>query len=94
MNRRGFLRSFAGVSGGLVVTATMAEAGALADFMSWLKRAPAWSFPSKRVTASPLFNEMNAATLEHIRNTGIIAEMFNDSPFLRAITVPERIEFS
>jgi hypothetical protein len=33
MNRRAFL-------GGLVATATMAEAGALAEFMDWLRRKP------------------------------------------------------
>ena len=33
--------------GGLVATATMAEAGFFADFMAWVKRRPVWSFPTK-----------------------------------------------
>lgn len=42
MNRRSFL-GLAG--GGLVASATMAEVGIWAEFMSWLQRKPVWSFP-------------------------------------------------
>jgi len=44
MNRRGFLKLFGGVTGGVIATATMAEAGALAEFLSWAQRSPSWSF--------------------------------------------------
>lgn len=37
MNRRQFLRRS---GGGLVATATMAEAGLLSEFLSWLRRKP------------------------------------------------------
>jgi hypothetical protein len=51
MNRRSFLHT-AGLSGaGLVATATLAEAGALAEFFDWLRRRPSFSFPSD--TRSP-----------------------------------------
>jgi hypothetical protein len=44
MDRRKFLRVF---GDGLVASATMAQAGMVAEFMDWLKRKPVWSFPSK-----------------------------------------------
>lgn len=59
MNRRSFLRVF---GGGLAATATMAEAGMLAEFLDWLKRKPAWSFPSKTRT----YDDLTAATLKYI----------------------------
>ena len=46
MNRRDFLKLTVITSGGLVATATMAEAGFFADFLSWIKRRPVWSIPS------------------------------------------------
>jgi hypothetical protein len=46
MDRRGFLKLFGGVTGGVIATATMAEAGALAEFLSWVQRSPSWSFAS------------------------------------------------
>jgi hypothetical protein len=45
LGRRDFLRIFSGAAGGIAVTATMAEAGMLAEFMDWLRRAPVWSLP-------------------------------------------------
>jgi len=63
MDRRGFLRMFGGtVGGGLVASATMAEAGMLSEFLSWLKRKPAWSFPRKQ----PTYAEIDAATMCYI----------------------------
>lgn len=43
MNRRSFLRL---TGGGLIATATMAEAGLFAEFMDWLRRKPVWSIPA------------------------------------------------
>jgi hypothetical protein len=60
MDRRSFLRGF---GGGLVATATMAEAGMLAEFFDWLKRKPVWSFPSK---TSLSYDDLNAATMRYI----------------------------
>lgn len=45
MNRRRFLQL---TGGGLIASATMAEAGFFAEFMDWLRRKPAWSIPAKR----------------------------------------------
>ncbi len=49
MNRRKFLQIAGLTSGGLVASATMAEAGVFAEIASWLKRQPVWSIP-KNVT--------------------------------------------
>jgi hypothetical protein len=46
-DRRSFLKLLGGATGAITVASTMAEAEALAEFLSWLKRAPAWSFPAK-----------------------------------------------
>jgi hypothetical protein len=42
-SRRAFLRSG---SMGLIASATMAEAGAFAEFLNWISRKPAFSIPS------------------------------------------------
>ena len=63
MNRRNFLKLAGLAGGGLVASASMAEAGFLADFLSWLKRRPAWSIPKdagKYLTASDIRNAANA----------------------------------
>ncbi len=77
MNRRGFLKFF---GGGLVATATMAEAGAFAEFMDWIRRAPAWSFPSPRY-GDVTFDQINAVTLEYIRQPETYFWMPMDTPF-------------
>ena len=53
MDRRRFLQIF---GGGVVASATMAEAGFLADFMAWLKRKPVWSIP-KTLAVNPYIAE-------------------------------------
>ena len=59
----------------------MAEAGAFAEFLDWIKRKPAFSFPSR---SKPLFDEINASTLERIRRI-MIADAFSaPSPLYRA----------
>jgi hypothetical protein len=45
VNRRKFLQLAGLTGGGLVASATMAEAGAFAEITSWLKRRPVWSIP-------------------------------------------------
>jgi hypothetical protein len=84
MDRRGFLKMFGGATGGIVVATTMAQAGMWAEFMSWLKRAPAWSFPS-RITvqedAPLLFDNITATTLESLRDSVVSDNFFVDSPF-------------
>lgn len=59
MDRRNFLKLF---GGGLVATATIQEAGMLAEFMDWMKRKPVWSFPSKSRT----YDDINAITLKYV----------------------------
>ncbi len=45
MDRRKFMTM---LTGGLVATATMAEADRLADFLKWIKKGPTeYSFPTK-----------------------------------------------
>jgi hypothetical protein len=41
-DRRSFLKLF---GGGIVASATMAEAGVIEEFLSWLRRKPTWSIP-------------------------------------------------
>lgn len=82
MNRRGFLKV---LGGGLVASATMAEAGMLAEFMDWLKRKPAWSFPPKRAMTHDdvvefVAGKMQAAYEELDKQ--LLADMFfRDTPF-------------
>jgi hypothetical protein len=45
ISRRGFLA----LGGGLIASATMAQAGALAEYLDWLRRKPAWSLPSEAI---------------------------------------------
>jgi hypothetical protein len=45
VNRRRFLQLAGLTGGGLVASATMADAGLIAEIASWLKRKPAWSIP-------------------------------------------------
>jgi hypothetical protein len=45
VNRRKFLQLAGITGGGLVASATMAEAGVFAEIASWLKRRPVWSIP-------------------------------------------------
>lgn len=80
MDRRGFLKFF---SGGLVATATMAEAGAFAEFLDWIKRAPAFSFASPKPL--PLFDLISAATLESIRTEVLFDNFFKPSPFIEKL---------
>jgi hypothetical protein len=74
MDRRHFLRLF---GGGLTATATMAEAGMLAEFLSWLKRKPVWSFPSG--SGSARYLDMNAVTMKYIM-PALVDNFFRDSP--------------
>src|SRR6266404_555959 len=60
MNRRSFIGL---LGGGLVASAIMAEAGALSEFLSWLKRAPVWSFPTPARNIAPMWDEITAITL-------------------------------
>jgi hypothetical protein len=53
VNRRQFLKLG---SGALVASATMAEAGMLDEFLSWLKRKPAYSFPTPNKTNLAFLN--------------------------------------
>lgn len=88
MDRRGFLKLFGGATGALVASATMAEAGMLAEFMSWLRRAPAWSFPSRTVVEGvPLFDQISAATLADLRDNIVFDNFFVDSAILRKLRV-------
>lgn len=90
MDRRSFLNMFAGTTGGVVATATMAEAGMLAEFMSWLKRAPAWSFPSPRyihLSEVALWDEVTAVTID-----GISAEIVLDSFFVDSLTLSKLLD--
>lgn len=58
MNRRRFLQLAAGAG---VATATMAEVGFFAEFISWVKRSPKWFIPKTAgvLTASDLRNAVN-----------------------------------
>jgi hypothetical protein len=96
VNRRDFIRGFGLASGGLVATATMAEAGMLAEFMSWLKRAPVWSFPSPdkllAVPTSPLWNEIDAVTIDSIRENTIFDSLFTTSPIIQTMRVTKQFD--
>lgn len=46
-------RKFLALGGGLIASATMAEAGALAEYMDWMKRKPAFSFAPYRPYDGP-----------------------------------------
>jgi hypothetical protein len=83
MDRRSFLRVF---GSGVVATATIAEAGMLAEFMSWLKRNPVWSFPSK--AKSLTYFDLNAATINYI--VPRLADTdYKDSPIFTKLRNPE-----
>jgi hypothetical protein len=75
MDRRNFLRSLLGSASALTVTATMAEAGALAEFLEWCRRKPV----SVQVPGDP-FDEINSVTLETIKG-GLAKNFQNDTPF-------------
>jgi hypothetical protein len=94
MDRRGFLKLFGGTTGALVATATMAQAGMLAELMDWLRRAPAWSFPSKPalVEHNPLFDEISATTLESLRDDIVFDNFFVDSLTLRKLRINRKLE--
>jgi len=93
MERRDFLKLFGGATGAVVATATMAQAGMLAEFMSWLKRAPAWSFPSRTVVEGvPLFDGISAATLVSLRQNIIYDNLFVDSPLMSKLRRREGLE--
>jgi hypothetical protein len=86
MNRRNFLKLGGGA---LVASATMAEAGMLAEFMSWLKRKPAWSFPSKPsywVAVDPAFSyaDLTDITIEYIV-PAIADTVFSVSPIFERL---------
>lgn len=85
MDRRGFLKSFGMATGGLVATATMPEAGMLAEFMSWVRRAPAFSFPAPRPSIEPLFDEISAATLKSMRSNIVFNPLFTPTPFMNKL---------
>lgn len=84
MDRRAFLK-FA--TSGVIATATAAEVGMWAEFMSWIRRSPAWSFSSQpfKFPIDPLFSQIDAITLESIRKSVISDNFFMDSPFQKAL---------
>lgn len=61
--------------GGLVATATMAEAGFFAEFMAWLKRKPVWSFP-------PVRTMVGGAKYESLSNLQHLATIYYDKKAL------------
>ncbi len=61
MDRRRFLQM---CGGGLVATATMQEVEFFAEFMAWLKRRPAWSFPNPSI--GPYVDFMNFSDLGQV----------------------------
>jgi hypothetical protein len=79
MDRRQFLRLG---GAGIVASATMAEAGILSEFMSWLTRKPAWSFPTN-TTLERQQADFHAAL---IREYSIQFE--SDEALMRALQVP------
>lgn len=81
-DRRSFLKLLGGATGAITVASTMAEAGALAEFLSWLKRAPAWSFPAKLPAKGYGFPD--AAAFDFFAKRGAVDWCFRPSPvFLR-----------
>lgn len=87
MDRRGFIKLFSGAAGAVVASATMAEAGMLSEVMSWLRRAPAWSFPA-RIVVDPeqlLFDQFSAATLKTLQKDVLYDNFFVGSPILNKL---------
>lgn len=83
-DRRSFLRLF---GGGLVATATMAEAGMLSEFFSWLQRKPVWSIPSYPVIGVGL-------TYADIGSKTFIDEYYKISPvFMHVFQSSQDVKF-
>lgn len=91
MNRRVFLRSSAA---GLVASATMAEAGAIAEFVDSIRRRPAFSFPSSRDSALALMQrqrEADRAVLDRLPLL-FLAEKSRGDAFLFSARVLGRLD--
>lgn len=92
MDRRQFLRMFGGAAtSGLVASATMSEAGMLAEFLSWLKRKPVWSIPNPR-SGALTYDQITALTAKYIVPR-MADEIYKPSPiFVRLLQRDREID--
>ena len=84
MDRRSFLRSF---GGGVVATATMAEAGMLAELFDWLRRKPVFSIPKPPTVLT--YEDLTAATQRYIVPK-MVDEIYKASPIFTRLVQVER----